>query len=134
MLSIRQMDLFFRAVCALNSYSAEISSTTLKATRHDTIATPKSYKGDSVGQFVVKKEGMTEKLIALRSYVEEMRPEAEKTIAAAVAGMTGGAVVKIELALRMHYLSGRDWKEIADLFKTDAAQLKNKALQHLEKI
>lgn len=134
MLSILELEAFFQALQAIEDIKAKIAATTLKAANYERIPSVSNYKGDTVGRIVTKIEGISDALARLQIYVKKKRPDVEQTIAAAVAGMRGSTAVKIELALKMHYISGREWQEIADLFKTDAGQLKDKALQRLERI
>lgn len=128
------MEAYYQALQAIEDIKTKIEATTLRAMNYEKIPSGSNYKGDTVGRIVTKMEGESDALARLQIYVKKKRPDVEQTIAAAVAGMRGSAAVKIELALKMHYLSGRDWQEIADLFKTDAAQIKGKALQRLERI
>ena len=134
MLSILELEAYYQALQAIEDIKTTIEATTLRAMNYEKIPIGSNYKGDTVGRIVTKIEGKSDALARLQIYVKKKRPDVEQTIAAAVAGMRGSAAVKIELALKMHYLSGRDWQEIADLFKTDAAQIKDKALQRLERI
>ena len=134
MLSILELEAYYQALQAIEDIKPKIEATTLRATNFEIIPSGNNYKGDTVGRIVTKMEGKSDALARLQIYVKKKRPDVEQTIAAAVAGMKGSAAVKIELALKMRYLSGREWQEIADLFKTDAAQLKDKALQRLKKI
>lgn len=134
MLSILELEAYYQALQAIEDIKTKIEATTLRATNYEKIPGGSNYKGDTVGRIVTNIEGKSDALARLQIYVKKKRPDVEQTIAAAVAGMRGSAAVKIELGLKMHYLSGRDWQEIADLFKTDAAQIKDKALQRLERI
>lgn len=134
MLSILELEAYYQALQAIEDIKTQIEATTLRAMNYEKAPSGSNYKGDTVGRIVTKMEGKSDALARLQIYVKKKRPDVEQTIAAAVAGMRGSTAVKIELALKMHYLSGRDWQEIADLFKTDAAQIKDKALQRLERI
>ena len=91
----------------------------------------------SLGETVVKQEGRREKLAqleALEALEAIQRTEVEKTIKAAAALQTRGAV-KIEFALRARYLSGRSWPEIAALLHVqNPAQITAAALHRLAEL
>lgn len=134
MLSMLELEAYYQALQAIEDIKAKIEATTLRAMNYEKISSGNNYKGDTVGRIVTRIEDKSDALARLQIYVKKKRPDVEQTIAAAVAGMRGSAAIKIEMALKMHYLSGREWQEIADLLKTDAGQLKDKALQRLERI
>lgn len=134
MLSILELDTYFQALKTVEDLQTRIESSTIKAVRYDRAAGSVTYTTDTVGKFITKAESRADMLARIRKYIKRTRPAVEQTITAAVAGMRGSQAIKIEMTLKMHYLSGRDWEEIADLFKTDAAQLKDKALQRLQRI
>ena len=88
----------------------------------------------SLGETVVKQEGRREKLAQLEALEAIQRTEVEKTIKAAAALQTRGAV-KIEFALRARYLSGRSWPEIAALLHVqNPAQITAAALHRLAEL
>lgn len=133
-MSILELDAYFQALKAVEDLQTHMETSTVKAVRYDRTAGSVAYKADTVGKFITKAESRADMLAKIQNYIIRTRPAVEQTITAAVAGMRGSAAIKIEMTLKMHYLSGRDWEEIADLFKTDAAQLKDKALQRLQRI
>lgn len=114
MLTLSQLERHVDLLDMIDQYKRLISQDGLRAATYDRPAGGCSYTPDATGQFVAKQEGRRAKLAQLEALEAVQRPEVEKTIKAAAALQTRGAV-KIELALRARYLSGRSWPEIADL-------------------
>ena len=135
MLSFLEMEFFYDALQDIADYKEKISRTIhIKAARVDSIAGGRAYRLDPIGGIIAAKDAHCENLARLRRYTDRLRPEVEETITAAVSGMRGSAAIKIEIALKLHYLSGREWVEIGDLLHTDAAQLSEKARQRITEI
>ena len=135
MLSFLDMEDYFNALQAIAEYEEMISRTThIRTVRFDSIAGGRVYRPDTIGGIIAAKDAQSEDLARLRRYTDRLRPEVEKTIAATVSGMRGSTAIKTELALKLHYLSGREWVEIGDLLHTDAAQISEKARQCITEI
>lgn len=135
MLSFLEMEDYYNALQAIAEYEEGISRTThIRAVRFDSIAGGRVYRPDTIGGIIAAKDAQSEDLARLRRYTDRLRPEVEETIAATVSGMRGSTVIKTELALKLHYLSGREWVEIGDLLHTDAAKLRDRALKRLSGI
>lgn len=86
----------------------------LQATRYDSIRGGNN-SVDKIGDAVVKREKMREKLSQLEQLKEKKQPDVEKTIAAATAAAPSKSRVTVAVAFRMRYLSGRDWDDISKI-------------------
>ena len=134
MLTLSQMERHVDLLGLIDQYMRLISRDCLCATTCDRPSGGHIYKPDTVGETVVRQEGRRAKLAQLEALEAVQRPEVEKTIKAAAALQTRGSV-KIELALRARYLSGRSWPEIAALLHVqNPAQITAAALQRLEEM
>jgi len=132
MLSFLEMEDYYNALQAIAEYEEMISRTThIRAVCFDSIAGGRVYRPDTIGGIIAAKDAQSEDLARLQRYTDRLRPEVEKTIAATVSGMRGSTAIKTEIALRLHYLSGREWVEIGDLLHTDAAKLRDRTLKRL---
>lgn len=132
MLSLQQMEKYVVLLDLVDQYKRLISRDSLRAAAYDKPCGGHAYTPDTIGETIVKQEGRRAKLAQLEALEAIQRPEVEKTIKAAAALQTRGAV-KIELALRARYLSGRSWPEIAVLLHVqNPAQITAAALARLQ--
>ena len=134
MLTLLQLERHVALLDLIDQYKRLISRDSLRATTYEKPSGGHAYKPDTVGETVVQQEGWRAKLAQLEAVEAIQRPEVEKTIKAAAALQTRGAV-KIELALRARYLSGWSWTEIATLLHIkNPAQITAAALSRLERM
>lgn len=134
MISLQQMERYVQLMDVIDLYRQKLAQNGLHAAAWDGSAGNHSPTPDKTGEIVAQRERARRKLSELEALAAQMRPEVEKMIKAAATLQTRGAV-KIELALRARYLSGRSWPEIADLLHVqNPAQIAAAALRRLEEV
>lgn len=132
MLSLLQLEEYASLLDVIDRYRQTVSQDGLRALSYDKPVGTRYYKPDTIGESVAQQEERRAKLAKLEALEAIQRPKVEKTIKAAAALQTRGAV-KIELALRARYLSGRSWPEITALLHVqNPAQITAAALQRLQ--
>lgn len=135
MLTLQQMEEYYRLLQTVETYQAQISSrTSISAVAYDGVPGGHSYTPDRIGKLVASAENAREVLHRLREEAAARKPEVERTITAAMKGMSGRSAVRIETALMLHYISGYNWYNIGTMLHTGAAQIRDKALQRLKRV
>ena len=135
MLSIFEMEDYHALLLSIQEYQTRLAAkTTLRAADYSGAAGRHSYRPDTIGGLIAATEKMRENLAHMQRRADKQRPEVEQTIRAAVDGIRGSSGLVIELAMRMYYLTAREWMEIGDLLHTDAEKLRDRALKRLSGI
>jgi|GEM_PF-7044232 len=135
MLSVFEMEDYHALLLSIQDFQTRLAAkTTLRAVDYSGATGRHSYRPDTIGGLVAATDKMREDLAHIQRRADRQRPEVEQTIRAAVNGVKGSSGLMIELAMRLHYLSGQEWQEIGDLLHTDAAKLRDRALKRLSGI
>ncbi|MBR4578801.1 MAG: hypothetical protein IKO22_04210 [Oscillospiraceae bacterium] len=135
MLSVFEMEDYHILLLSIQDYQTRLTEkTTLKAVDYSRAAGRHSYRPDTIGGLIAATEKMRENLAHMQRRADKQRPEVEQTIRAAVDGIRGSSGLVIELAMKLYYLSGREWMEIGDLLHTGAEKLRDRALKRLSRI
>lgn len=115
-MNFRQLENYHSIIVLINRYEVFLrqADTGLSARRLDTVRTQTSADPHRLDQTVIHKEETLVKYRKLKALAAQQRPEVEKTIKAAVTSSKKDSI-RLGLILRMRYLSGHGWNEIAKI-------------------
>ena len=136
MMNFIQLERHYQLLLIIDQYQRLLTrfETGLNSSRLDGLPHSNGYHIDKIGDIVIRREKIMQKLPLLLALAEKEAPQVEETIKAA-AGQGKGAI-RVELIMRSRYLNGRDWPEIVTLFSgTDTKHvisLVRKKLEQLE--
>ena len=134
MLTLLQMEQYVVILDGVDRCRGILSQTGLSAKSYDSPTRNNAYQSDAEGEILIRLERAKRKMEELEALENRLRPEVEKTIAAAAALQIRGSI-KTELALRMRYLHGWDWPEISErMHIKNPEQITAAALSRLERM
>lgn len=135
MMNFIQLERHYQLLLIIDQYQRLLTryETGLNSSRLDGLPHSNGYHIDKIGDIVIRREKIMQKLPLLLALAEKEAPQVEETIKAA-AGQGKGAI-RVELIMRSRYLNGRDWPELCDLFHEESTKrIKNLIMKRLEKL
>ena len=135
MLTFGQMENYYQLLQLIEKYQQKMRGydITLRAKSYDGTPATRSHSNDQIGDTVVSREGMQNKLHQLKQLRDRKRPDVEATVRA-MASVISKNRFRAEMILTMHYLNGRELLEIADILHMSETDVKTVIMKLFKKI